>query len=123
MANPLYKRFQATATRLLRKFGEVGHLQYIGPATGGNSSDPLSGNVNGIEPAPVDVVGVVTEIESKFVDNETVLSTDQMAVLDARVVVDENGRLMVGDKSWAIIKNLSVSPASTLIVQKVAIRG
>ena len=115
---------QGVATNLLTRFGNPQHIQYIGPATGGTVDDDFPGTPpDATEPAPVPIVGVVTSIERRYVDNDIIRTTDQMLVCDRAVLIEEDGRLLINGRKWTVLRVLPVDPAGQLIAQRVAIRG
>lgn len=123
MTNPFYTQMQGVATNLLRQFGNPSFIRYIGPKQGGTDDPDFGGQTGGTEPDPVDIAGVVISIERRYIDGETVRATDQMLVCDSQVVLEEDGRLLIGGRKWTIIQLLPVNPAGQLLVQKAVIRG
>lgn len=123
MSNPFYTKMQKVATKLLRKFGNPGYLKYVGPKEGGVEDEDLGGTIGGNIPDPVDVVGVVTELDRKYINGVTIKETDQMLVADNSVQLSRDGSIQVGDRVWKIISVLPSNPAGQQIVQKVVIRG
>lgn len=116
-----YARMQGIATKLLTDFGKPQHIQ-IKRTTGG-TFDPVLGETTGATVNTIDLVGVVTRVPDKLVDDTRVLKTDRMVVIDFANTPRMDDELVIGGKQAQIVDIIEVSPAGTPLIYKVITRG
>ncbi len=115
-----YPRAQATALRLLEKFGQSGSIIRDVPGSGPvwDPGDPT--------PTPYRCVAAILATEMKDVDGTLVKSTDRTAYVAAKGLVIEpttTDRLVFNDKSYTIVKVAPLEPSNVVIYHKLFVRA
>ncbi|EJN04237.1 hypothetical protein [Phyllobacterium sp. YR531] len=115
-----YDRAQATALRLLDKFGQAGSIVRDMPGNGPiyDPGEPV--------PTPYPCVAAVLAIELKDVDGTLVKSTDKTAYVASKGLAIEPttiDRLMFNGKSYTIVKVAPLQPAATIVYHKLFVRS
>lgn len=118
--NPFYTRLQGTATRLLTRFGNPQHLQYITVIEG--EEDPEFGDTEITESDPVDLIGVVTRIDNNLINQKTILPTDKMVVVDRAVYPQAPNYFLIGGVRHTILQDQPIDPAGQPLVYRVVVR-
>ncbi len=75
MANPLYVRLQATAQRLIAKFGQTGVVTRLSPP------DPILGGEPALTPYPATLVPMA--YEARYIDGTTIKTGDVQIYISA----------------------------------------
>ncbi|MGN8022160.1 hypothetical protein ACTJJ7_15760 [Phyllobacterium sp. 22229] len=115
-----YPRAQATALRLLEKFGQSGLLIREVPGSGPvwDPGEPVS--------TPYGCVAAILAIELKDVDGTLVKSTDRTVYVAAKRLVVEpttTDRFVFNDKSYTIVKVASLEPSNVVVYHKLFVRA
>jgi hypothetical protein len=75
MANALYTRLQATAQRLIAKYGQSGTVKRIAPP------DPVLGGDGTVTPYPATLVPMT--YDQRYVDGSTILANDRQIYISS----------------------------------------
>lgn len=75
MANPLYTRLQATADRMIKKFGQVGAVKRETPP------DPINGGDGTVTNYAAKLVPMT--YDSRYVDGENIIASDRQIYISA----------------------------------------
>ncbi|MET3648035.1 hypothetical protein [Phyllobacterium ifriqiyense] len=120
MAKFDYARAQATALRLLDKFGAAGSIvrDMSGSGPEWDPGEPV--------PTPFPCIAAILAIELKDVDGTLVKSTDKTAYVAAKGLAIEpttTDRLIFNGNSYTIIKVAPLQPAATVVYHKLFVRA
>ena len=115
-----YPKTAAKAEAMIRKAGVAMALRVTTPGT----YDPASGTETGSVVTDHTCVGVLTNINQKYVDGQRILASDKMAIIGSSVAVrpKPGDVLVVSGASWAVLDVISVSPAGEDIIYKLQVR-
>lgn len=75
MANALYTRLQATAQRLITKYGQTGTVKRVTPP------DPILGGDGTVTPYPAKLVPMT--YDQRYVDGTTILANDRQVYISS----------------------------------------
>ncbi|WP_413730798.1 hypothetical protein [Sodalis sp. RH22] len=113
-----YPRMQATATRLLTKYGKTMSLERAGSAT----TDPVTGDAVTQPAQSLPVIGVVQDFNRIEVDGTTILSSDKKVTITAATAPLIGDMLHDGTTKWRIINISDKTPAVVTLCYQLQVR-
>ncbi|MCR6502589.1 hypothetical protein MUO32_26535 [Shinella sp. CPCC 101442] len=114
MANPLYTRLQATAQRLIAKFGQQGTVTRL--VQSGPSYDPVQ------TPTDYPCMLVVMDYEDRAIDGTLILRTDKLLYVSTQglsIAPDRADTISVGEQTFAIKNVKQINPAGLVVYYEV----
>ena len=114
MPNPLYARLQATAERLVAKFGQQGTVTRMEPS--GPAYEPM------LTPTDYPCKLVVMDYEDRAVDGTLILRTDKLIYLSTQglsITLDRADTISAGGQTFAIENVKQINPAGLIVYYEV----
>jgi len=114
MANPLYARLQATAERLIAKFGQVGAVRRS--TQSGPSYDPVMTDTD------YACQLVVMNYEDREVDGTLILSTDKklyVSTAGLSITLERSDKIVADGVAFSIEKLKPLSPAGLIVFYEI----
>ncbi|MCJ8053859.1 hypothetical protein GB928_018545 [Shinella curvata] len=114
MPDALYARLQATADRLIKKFGQQGTVTRV--AQSGPAYDPV------LTPTDYPCQLVVMEYEDRAVDGTLILRTDKLIYIATHglsITLDRADTINAGGQTFAIENVKQINPAGLVVYYEV----
>jgi hypothetical protein len=116
-----YGNAQATATKLLTKYGSP--AAYVIERTTGATLDPVAGTYSGGSVTSTTQTGIATKLPKTLIDGTRILATDHMYIFDSSFAPLMDDTLIDNGNRLKIISIIPVKPADAVILYKVIARG
>ena len=116
-----YDNMQATATKLLAKYGSP--ASYVINRTTGATHNPVTGDNTGGTVTATTLVGVATKLPKSLIDGTRILATDNMYIFDSAFEILMTDKMIDGGVEYRIVDVITIKPADTVLIYKVVARG
>ncbi|MGP4140984.1 hypothetical protein [Sodalis praecaptivus] len=113
-----YPRMQATATRLLTKYGKTMYIERAGTSV----IDPVTGDAVTQPPQMLSVIGVVQDFNRVEVDGTFILASDKKVTISADTTPLIGDFLQDGTTKWRIINISDKTPADVTVCYQLQVR-